>query len=916
MAIKFSQFVVETSASTMSHIVGYDGADNIQITPNNFFTSFVTGTTGQVPFFGSTTSLLGDAGFNWDNTNKRLGVGTTAPESKLTIKGDPGNTSQPVRITNTTSDIHTGLFLNGTGNAVGEKYGMQFGGYNQYSIGGIFGVMDSTSASTSGDITFDLGNGTAAGALIERMRVTHEGNVGIGTASPGTTLDVVGTLASSGITQLGTGGSNVLLTSASAGNVGIGSSSPSYKLDIYGDSSSGIVRVKNVANGRDTLRSENAAGTRTLNFGNDGSGNGILIIRDSAGNVTNYITGSGDSYFNGGNIGIGTTSPNAKLDVNGGLNSTHAIFSGQDGRGLKLSTQNTLNNDDGVVYDAQTSTGKHLFKTSGTERMRIDDSSATFAVSATIRKSSLGGSTPMADGSLVLGAGSTDYYSFRLDSNADLYLDKTFGGTAANVLSIDRSSTNGNITFAGTIGGGNINISDGTPVLTLTDTSSSATATLTLDGVNLTLQNNGTDGDFTIKGKDGSSTINLLAFDASEGGNATFAGDVNVTAGKVDITQSSATDPVLRLTDDGVANYDFIFPDASTIKLETNTSSTKTFKLLNAGSGDFNFEASSATFAGNIIMGDNDVTGIDELVWTSGTKLRDNNTNYLQLNYASGGAGGILIVDGDNTTQGYIYADGQATSSFGLLDGSGSWAVKCVEDAEVELRYDNSKKFETTNIGVSVTGDVIVKEAGQQSTFETSGNDLVLSANSGQTNVTPNIIFKSSVSGGAINEKMRISSSGYIYVNTGGAEPGASQVGVRITGTQGQAFWNSANSGTTGYNHFNFYNDNGAVGSIVTNGSATAFNTSSDYRLKEDLQDFNGLDKVSKIPVYDFKWKVDDSRSYGVLAHELQEVVPNAVNGEKDAEEMQGVDYSKVVPLLVKSIQELKAEVEDLKSKI
>ena len=397
---------------------------------------------------------------------------------------------------------------------------------------------------------------------------------------------------------------------------------------------------------------------------------------------------------------------------------------------------------------------------------------------------------------------------------------------------------------------------------------------------------------------------------------ATFAGDVNVTAGKVDITQSSATDPVLRLTDDGVANYDFIFPDASTIKLETNTSSTKTFKLLNAGSGDFNFEASSATFAGNIIMGDNDVTGIDELVWTSGTKLRDNNTNYLQLNYASGGAGGILIVDGDNTTQGYIYADGQATSSFGLLDGSGSWAVKCVEDAEVELRYDNSKKFETTNIGVSVTGDVIVKEAGQQSTFETSGNDLVLSANSGQTNVTPNIIFKSSVSGGAINEKMRISSSGYIYVNTGGAEPGASQVGVRITGTQGQAFWNSANSGTTGYNHFNFYNDNGAVGSIVTNGSATAFNTSSDYRLKEDLQDFNGLDKVSKIPVYDFKWKVDDSRSYGVLAHELQEVVPNAVNGEKDAEEMQGVDYSKVVPLLVKSIQELKAEVEDLKSKI
>jgi hypothetical protein len=110
--------------------------------------------------------------------------------------------------------------------------------------------------------------------------------------------------------------------------------------------------------------------------------------------------------------------------------------------------------------------------------------------------------------------------------------------------------------------------------------------------------------------------------------------------------------------------------------------------------------------------------------------------------------------------------------------------------------------------------------------------------------------------------------------------------------------------------------DGSAVGSILRSGSSTAYNTTSDYRLKEDLQDFNGLDKVSKIPVYDFKWKSDESRSYGVMAHELQEVLPDAVSGEKDAEEMQGVDYSKIVPLLVKSIQELKAEIEQLKTQI
>lgn len=72
---------------------------------------------------------------------------------------------------------------------------------------------------------------------------------------------------------------------------------------------------------------------------------------------------------------------------------------------------------------------------------------------------------------------------------------------------------------------------------------------------------------------------------------------------------------------------------------------------------------------------------------------------------------------------------------------------------------------------------------------------------------------------------------------------------------------------------------------------------------------------VSKISVYDFKWKSDENRSYGVMAHELQEVLPNAVSGDKDAEEMQGVDYSKIVPLLVKSIQELEAKIKILENK-
>jgi hypothetical protein len=112
------------------------------------------------------------------------------------------------------------------------------------------------------------------------------------------------------------------------------------------------------------------------------------------------------------------------------------------------------------------------------------------------------------------------------------------------------------------------------------------------------------------------------------------------------------------------------------------------------------------------------------------------------------------------------------------------------------------------------------------------------------------------------------------------------------------------------------------IGSITTNGSATAYNTTSDYRLKEDLNDFNGLEKISAIKVYDFKWKGKNDRQNGVIAHELAEVLPYAVNGEKDQLDKegnvnpQGVDYSMIVPSLVKAIQEQNVLIQELQEKL
>ena len=176
------------------------------------------------------------------------------------------------------------------------------------------------------------------------------------------------------------------------------------------------------------------------------------------------------------------------------------------------------------------------------------------------------------------------------------------------------------------------------------------------------------------------------------------------------------------------------------------------------------------------------------------------------------------------------------------------------------------------------------------------------------------------ITGGS--ERMRITSGGDILFR-GTDVPSASYLigsGFKYD-SKSRATLVQASDNNTLTDLQEYFNTNGAVGKIQTSGSATIFNTSSDYRLKEDLKDFNGLDMVSNINVYDFKWKIDGKRSYGVLAHELQEIIPDAAAGEKDAVNEdgtinpQGVDYSKIVPILVKSIQELKAEIDILKSK-
>jgi len=113
------------------------------------------------------------------------------------------------------------------------------------------------------------------------------------------------------------------------------------------------------------------------------------------------------------------------------------------------------------------------------------------------------------------------------------------------------------------------------------------------------------------------------------------------------------------------------------------------------------------------------------------------------------------------------------------------------------------------------------------------------------------------------------------------------------------------------------------VGSISVTTSATSYNTSSDYRLKEDIVEMEGsIDRLKALKPCNFAWKNSGERVDGFLAHEAQEVVPEAVTGVKDAvddngnPEYQGIDQSKLVPLLTKSLQEAVARIESLEAKV
>jgi hypothetical protein len=256
---------------------------------------------------------------------------------------------------------------------------------------------------------------------------------------------------------------------------------------------------------------------------------------------------------------------------------------------------------------------------------------------------------------------------------------------------------------------------------------------------------------------------------------------------------------------------------------------------------------------------------------------------------------------------------------------------------QVELYYDNTKRFETTSDGCETTGKHLITgttngelniKAGSS-----SGNDIISFENSGGTqrgNITYDtdnnfLFFNVSQS-----ERTRIDQNGTLSHGTTTDNPGDANTNTGFAVlANGKYFFSCASDGghinrnNAGYVlHSRF--EGAHKGGVYVNSTNTSFQTSSDYRLKENIVNLDGaITRIKELAPRRFNFINEPGTTVdGFIAHEAVTVVPEAVTGTKDEVDSngdpvyQGIDNGKLVPLLTAALQEAIAKIETLEAAV
>jgi hypothetical protein len=304
------------------------------------------------------------------------------------------------------------------------------------------------------------------------------------------------------------------------------------------------------------------------------------------------------------------------------------------------------------------------------------------------------------------------------------------------------------------------------------------------------------------------------------------------------------------------------------------------FALTNNTTAQKNVAVGTETLENNITGNFN--TGLGTQALRSNTTANNNTAVGYQAGY-------------NNTTSGYNTFIGQ-TAGYSTT-GVGNTFIGC-SDNSVGAGY-----FVTSGTKNTIIGGYHGNQGGLD--IRTSSNNIVLSDGDG-------------------NPRMRVTSSGqFLFPGSATPNPHTDGTGVQIYGVNGILIGSDNTHAIIAARHgsngecIRLQRDNTDVGSIDVTTTSTSYNTSSDHRLKENVVDLTGAtDRLKQLEPKRFNFIADaDTTVDGFLAHEVQTVVPEAISGthnEVDDEGnpvYQGIDHSKLVPLLVKTIQELEARI-------
>jgi hypothetical protein len=296
-------------------------------------------------------------------------------------------------------------------------------------------------------------------------------------------------------------------------------------------------------------------------------------------------------------------------------------------------------------------------------------------------------------------------------------------------------------------------------------------------------------------------------------------------------------------------------------------------------------------------------------------------TTLLSDNGASSGTSGYKLTGGnDGTLQLQTTTSGGAATTAVTIDTSQNVGIGTSSPgAKLDVRVSGAT---TTLAGLGVsngTASGIFKVTGATYSYRGVGSNVLwVGGDSTPMYVGPSTA-QPLILGNAAYEYARIDTSGNLLVGTTGSYGGTISIY-----RSGSAYAITTYTNANNYQPASFRNAAGTeVGYIYSTATATTYGTSSDYRLKENVQPMQGaLATVAQLKPVTYTWKADGSTGQGFIAHELQEVVPDCVTGEKDAVDedgnpkYQGIDTSFLVATLTAAIQEQQAIITSLTERV